>query len=143
MAYKERGAMVRIHAITNSSTAVTTATLLPVTSLTYAHNGKNQEGARLAFTQIMTTRRASGNDGYFSHIIRTDEYSTTIANALPALGYHPGFERPLPLGILVLTPEMSCALVGSDGVGDVGIQTLTSNEYNDNVVDNSILVEVS
>lgn len=141
MAYKERAAMVRIHAITNSSTAVTTATLLPVTPLDYPHNGKVQEGGRLAFTQIMTTRRASGNDGYFSHIIKTDEATTTIAGNLPAFGYHPGFERPLPQGILVLTPEMSCAHVTTDGPDDVGIQTLTSNEYNDNVVDNSILVE--
>lgn len=143
MAYKERGAMVRIHTIANSSTTVVSATLLAVTPLAYAHNTLTQERARLAFTQIMTTRNTSGNDGYFSHVIRTDEYATTISQDLPALGYHPGFERPLSEGILVLTPEMSCSLVGSDGPGDVAIQTLTSAEYNDNVVDNSILVEVS
>ena len=143
MAYKERGAMVRIHTITNSSTALSGPTLLPVTSLNYPHNHKKQEGDRLAFTQIMTSSRHGGNDGFFSHIVRTDEYTHTGAAGLTSIGYHAGFERPLSQGLLVLISEMSCALVGSDGVGDVAIQTLTWSQYNDNAVDNSSLVEIS
>jgi len=143
MAYKERGAMVRIHTITNSSTALSSPTLLPVTSLDYPHNHKKQEGDRLAFTQIMTSQRHGGNDGFFCHIIRTDEYTHTGAGNLPLIGYYPGFERPLPQGLLVMMSEVSCALVGSDSADDVGIQTLTSSQYNDNAVDNSSLVEVS
>jgi len=143
MAYLERTAMVRISTITNSSTAVSSATLLPVTPLSYPHNGnKRQEEGRLAFTQIMTTRRSSGTDGYFSHVVKTDEYTTTIPGGLPA-DYRPGGERPLAAGNGVDSGEMGCALIESSSSYEVGIQTLNSNYYNDNVVDNSVLVEVS
>lgn len=143
MAYLERTAMVRISAITNSSTAITAATFLPVTPLSYAHNGnKRQEESRLAFTQIMTTRRAGGTDGYFSHVVGTDEYTGTTPGGLPT-DYRPGGERPLAAGNGVDSGEMGCALIESASSYEVGIQTLNSNYYNDNVVDNSVLVEVS
>lgn len=143
MAYLERTAMVRISTITNSSTAVTSATFLPVTPLSYSHNGnKRQEEGRLAFSQIMTTRRVSGTDGYFSHVAGTDEYTTTIPGNLPD-DYRPGMERPLNAGNGVDSGEMGCALIESASSYEVGIQTLNSNYYNENVVDNSVLIEVS
>lgn len=135
--------MVRISTVTNSSTAVTSATFLPVTPLSYSHNGnKRQEEGRLAFTQIMTTRRVGGTDGYFSHVAGTDEYSTTNPGSLPA-DYRPGGERPLAAGNGVDSGEMGCALIESSSSYEVGIQTLNSAYYNDNVVDNSTLIEVS
>ena len=142
MAYLERTAMVRISVVTNNSTAVTAATFLPVTPLGYAHNGKRQEDGRLAFTQIMTTRRTSGTDGYFSHVVGTDEYTTAAPISLPT-NYRPGGERPLAAGNGVDSGEMGCALIETTSSYEVGIQTLNSNYYNDNVVDNSVLVEVS
>ncbi len=143
MAYLERSAMVRISTITNSTTALTTATLLPVTPLNYPNNTHvKQEESRLAFTQLMTTRRTSGYDGFFTHVVRTDEYSTLTADNLPH-NYRAAFERPVVQGTASVMPEMSCSLVSTSSADDVGIQTLTSNYYNDNAVDNSILIEVS
>ena len=142
MAYLERSAMVRIHVITNSSTAVSSATVLPVTPLAYPHNSKRQEEGRLAFTQIMTTRRTGGTDGYFSHVVKTDEYTTTSSGGLPT-DYRPGGERPLGAGNGVDSGEMGCALIESASAYTVGIQTLDSAYYNENVVGSSTLVEVS
>jgi hypothetical protein len=142
MAYLERSAIVRIHTITNSSTAVSSATLLPVTSLNYAHNGRLQEENRLAFTQLMTTARTGGIYGYFSHVVRTDEYTTTSSIGLPA-HYRTGAERPLSAGNGLDMGEISCALIQSSSAYEVGIQTMDSNYYNDNVVDNSVLIEIS
>ncbi len=142
MAYLESTAMVRISTTTNSSTAVTGATTLPVTPLSYAHNAKRQEKGRLAFTQLMTTPRGGGIYGYFSHVAKTDEYSTTNAASLPDR-YRTGAERPLSAGNGLSSGELSCALIESSSPYEVGIQTLNSSYYNDNVVDNSILIEVS
>jgi hypothetical protein len=143
MAYLEKSALVRLSSVTNSSTTVSQATLLPVTPLNYTHNTHMiQEGDRLAFTQVMTTRATGGYDGFFSHIVRSDEYSTLKVTGLPAT-YKAGFERPLPLGIAVDPVELSCSLISTDGADNVGIQTLNSNYYNENVVSNSILIEVS
>jgi|DEB0MinimDraft_3_1074331.scaffolds.fasta_scaffold131394_2 hypothetical protein len=144
MAYLERTAMVRISSITTSPTALTTATLLPVTPLSYSHNSNMvQEEGRLAFTQLMTTRRVAGTyDGLFAHAIRTTEYATTVANSLPS-EYRAGFERPMAIGTSVDCSELSCSYVSESADSDVGIQTMTSSFYNENVVDNSILVEVS
>ena len=99
MAYLEKSALVRLSSVTSSSTTVSQATLLPVTPLNYTHNTHVvQEGDRLAFTQLMTTRATSGYDGFFSHCVRADEYSTLTVTSLPA-NYKAGFERPLPQGI--------------------------------------------
>jgi hypothetical protein len=100
-----------------------------------------QESDRLCFTQLMTTQSTTGNDGFFSHVVRSDEYSTFTASALPA-AYKVGFERPLPQGVAVDASELSCGLISKDSASLVGIQTMDSNYYNDNIVANSILVEV-
>lgn len=141
MAYLERSAMVRIHTITNSSTAVSSATVLPVTPLSYPHNGKRQEENRLAFTQLMTTPRIGGLYGYFAHVAKTDEYSTTQSSSLPDR-YRTAAERPLAAGNGMDMSELSCALVESASSYEVAIQTLDSAYYTDNVVDNSVLIEV-
>ena len=142
MAYLERSSMVRLSSITNSSTAVSAATLIPVTPLAYADNTHVvQEGHRLCFTQLMTTRTTSFS-GSFSHVVRSTEYSTLTVDNLPAT-YKAGFERPLKKGVAIDTIELSCSFIQKDAADNVGIQTMDSSYYNDNVVDNSILVEVS
>lgn len=142
MAYLERSAMVRISTVTNSSTAVSSATFIPVTPLSYPHNGKRQEEGRLVFTQLMTTPQMGGLYGYFSHVVKTDEFTSTDSTSLPAR-YRTGAERPLSAGNGLDMGEMSCALIESASDYEVGIQTMDSSYYNDNIVDNSVLIEIS
>ena len=142
MAYLERNSMVRISKVGGLPQALSGATLLAVTPLTYdGNNNVIQENGRLCFSTLMTTWSGSSYEGLWSHAVKTDEYSTTNAQILPA-NYRTGYERPLYKGDAVESAELSCSLCESDSGDDVGIQTMNSNYYTDSAVDNSILIEV-
>lgn len=144
MAYREQNAIVRISTLTSSPTALTGAQRLDTTLLSYDNNiTLVGEKNRLSFTQMMTTRRASGYDGYFSHIICDRQVNGAGKNNSTLLAnYRSGGERPIGAGNGVEFGEMSCALPTIDPLDyEVGIQTLISAQYNDNAVDNTSLVE--
>jgi len=145
MAHYEVNAIVRISTIQTSPTALTAATRLSVVALDYANNNSVQEeSGRISLTQMMTTRRAGGYDGYFSHCVANSAIDALAskANHLLPTGYRSGGERPLGAANGVEFGEMSCALPSHNPTGaSVGIQTLNSSYYSDNAVDNSSLVE--
>ena len=145
MAHYEMNAIVRISTIQTSPTALTGPTRLAVVALNYDNNNSTQEeSGRISLTQMMTTRRSGGYDGYFSHTIANsaiDALATKGNTNLPT-GYQSGGERPLGAANGVEFGEMSCALPSHHPTGaSVGIQTLVSAQYSDNAVDNTSLVE--
>jgi hypothetical protein len=144
MAHYEMNAIVRISTIQTSIVGLSGATRLDMTPLDYPNNNSLQEeSGRISCTQMMTTRRVGGFDGYFSHVIANSVIDATSKdNHLLPLSYRSGGERPIGAANGVEFGEMSCSLPSHNPTGaSVGIQTLVSSNYSDNAVDNTSLVE--
>ena len=145
MAHYEMNAIVRISTIQTSIVGLSGPTRLGMAPLNYPNNNSLQEeSGRISFTQMMTTRRVGGFDGYFSHVIANSviDAMTSKDNHLLPTGYRSGGERPIGAANGVEFGEMSCSLSSHNPTGaSVGIQTLVSSNYSDNAVDNTSLVE--